>query len=243
MVLDHAPGVLHIPNALSPSPSRGEGASKDSPSGRTRCSGFTLVEVLVTLGLLALVLAMAYGSLWSTVDGITRMEGRSDREQAARILLEMIDRELRSALLTTEDNRLYFLGKNGTANDQPADQLTWVQAGHLKLHPDLLETETSEVSYWLESDTDGHQVLYRREDATRDGDPAEGGETYRLSDAVIGLDFEYYGPQGWTDEWDSRLDKGLPRVVQVSLFLPAESPDPEAEPIEFRSLVDLPLAW
>jgi prepilin-type N-terminal cleavage/methylation domain-containing protein len=232
-----------LPTALPLAPSRGQGASQDSPSGKNECSGFTLVEVLVTLGLLALVMAMVYGSLWSTVDGITRIEGRTDREQAARILLEMMNRELRSALLTSDDERLYFLGQDGTANDLPADRLTWVQAAHLKLHPDLLETETAEVSYWLESDADGNVFLYRREDASRDGDPEAGGGIYRLSDAVVGLDFEFYGPQGWTHEWDSRRNKVLPRVVQISLFLPAESPDPEAEPIEIRSLVDIPLAW
>jgi general secretion pathway protein J len=201
------------------------------------------VEVLVTLGLLALVVTMVYGSLWTTVDGITRIEARSDREQAARILLEMMERELRSALLTADDPRLYFLGQDGTANDLPADRLTWVNAAHLKLHPALPETETAEVSYWLESDSEGHPILYRREDATRDGDPGEGGTTYRLSDALVGLDFQYYGPQGWVHEWDSRINNTLPRVVQISLFLPAEASDPEAQPVEIRSLVDIPLAW
>ncbi|HEX9594052.1 MAG TPA: type II secretion system protein GspJ [bacterium] len=213
------------------------------PTACHAAAGFTLVEVLVTLGLLVLVMTMVYGSLWSTVDGITRIAGRTDREQAARILLEMMERELRSALLTADDTRLVFLGQDGTANNLPADRLTWVQAAHLKLHPSLPETETAEVSYWLESDADGHVVLYRREDATRDGDPEGGGGTYRLSDALLGLDFQYYGPQGWTHEWDSRQANVLPRVVQISLFLPAESPDPEAEPIEIRSLVDIPLAW
>ena len=197
----------------------------------------------MTLGLLTLVVAMAYGSLWSTVDGITRIEGRTDREQAARILLEMMERELRSALLTADDPRLYFLGEDGTANDLPADHLTWVHAAHLKVAPGLAETETAAVSYWLETDSDGNTILYRREDAERGADPAEGGTTYRLTRALVGLDFQYYGPQGWVHEWDSRISKALPRAVQISLYLPSESPDPQAPPVEIRSLVDIPLGW
>jgi len=216
----------------------------DSPAGRNRCSGLTLVEVLVTLALLATVMTLVYGSLWTTVDGLQRIEARTDREQASRVLLEMMERELRSALLTADDNRLYFLGEDGVANDLPADKLTWVHAAHVKLHWKLPEAETAEVSYWLESDVDGRLILYRREDASRDGDPASGGTVYELSEEVIGLDFKYYGPLGWVDEWDSRLNGNkLPRVVQISLFLPSESPDPEAQPVEIRSLVDLPLAW
>jgi len=214
------------------------------PTARGAAAGLTLVEVLVTLGLLAIVMTLVYGSLWTTVDGLQRIERRTDREQAARILLEMMERELRSALLTGDDLRLYFLGEDGVANDQPADKLTWVHAAHVKLHWQLPEAETAEVSYWLESDADGHPILYRREDASRDGDLASGGTVYELSEEVIGLDFKYYGPQGWVDEWDSRQQgNALPRVVQISLFLPPESDDPEAPPIEIRSLVDLPLAW
>jgi len=221
-----------------------EGASKDSPAGRTGCSGLTLVEILVTLGLLATVMTLVYGSLWTTVDGLQRIEARTDREQAARVLLEMMERELRSALLTGDDNRLYFLGEDGVSNDLPADKLTWIQAAHVKLHWQLPEAETAEVSYWLESDADGRPTLYRREDASRDGDPASGGTVYPLSEVVLGLDFKYYGPRGWVDEWDSRLNGNtLPRVVQITLFLPPESHDPEAQPVEIRSLVDLPLAW
>jgi hypothetical protein len=198
----------------------------------------------VTLGLLATVLTLVYGSLWTTVDGLQRIEGRTDREQAARVLLEMMERELRSTLLTADDDRLYFLGEDGESNDLPADKLTWVHAAHVKLHPQLPEAETAEVSYWLESDADGQLTLYRREDASRDGDPGSGGTVYPLTEMVIGLDFKYYGPQGWVDQWDSRLNGNtLPRVVQISLFLPPESVDPEAQPVEIRSLVDLPLAW
>jgi len=214
------------------------------PTARGAAAGLTLVEILVTLGLLATVMTLVYGSLWTTVDGLQRIERRTDREQAVRVLLEMMERELRSALLTADDDRIYFLGEDGVANDLPADKLTWVHAAHVQLPGQVSEAETAEVSYWLESDADGRTIFYRREDASRDGDPATGGIGYPLSEGIIGLDFKYYGARGWVDEWDSRQQGNtLPRVVQISLFLPSESDDPDALPVEIRSLVDLPLAW
>lgn len=211
-----------------------------SANGRNR--GFTLVEVMVTLGLMGMVFALVYGSLWSTVGGLQRMERRSDREQAVRILLEMIDRELRSTLWVTGDSRLAFVGENAVTDDgQPADRLTWVHASHLKLHPDLPESDVAEVTYRLDAAGKSIYALVKREDATPDGDPLSGGVDYLLSEQLIGLDFHYYGPTGWVDQWDARQSNALPRLVQVALLLHPEDDVEGAEPIEVRSLVEIPM--
>lgn len=208
-------------------------------------AGFTLVEVMVTLGLMGMVFALVYGSLWSTVGGLQRMERRGDREQAVRILLEMIDRELRSTLWVNDDPRLTFVGENAVTDDgQPADRLTWVHASHLKLHPDLPESDVAEVTYRLDSAGESTYVLVKREDATPDGDPMSGGIDYLLSDQIVGLDFHYYGLTGWVDAWNSVQSNTLPRVVQISLFLPPDegaADGEEAEPIEIRSIVEIPM--
>ncbi len=198
---------------------------------------------MVTLGLMGMVFALVYGALWSTVGGLKRMEHRADREQATRILLEMIDRELRSTLWVKGDPRLVFVGENAVTDDgQPADRLTWVHASHLKLHPDLPESDVAEVTYRFESVGESKYVLYKREDATPDGDPMSGGVDYLLSEQLVGLDFQYYGPTGWVDQWDTRQSNALPRLVQVSLFLPPEEGAKEdAEPIEIRSIVEIPM--
>jgi len=198
---------------------------------------------MVTLGLMGMVFALVYGSLWSTVGGLQRMERRGDREQAVRILLEMVDRELRSTLWVGNDPRLVFVGENAVTDDgQPADRLTWVQASHLKLHPDLPESDVAEVTYRLDSAGDSTYVLVKREDATLDDDPMSGGTDYLLSEEIVGLDFQYYGPTGWVDQWDTRQSHTLPRLVQVSLFLPPEDDKVEgAEPVEIRSIVEIPM--
>ncbi len=216
--------------------------------GQPRCplggAGFTLVEVLVTLGLMALVFALVYGSLWSTVGGLRRMQGRGERQQAARILLEMIDRELRSTLWVKGDPRLAFVGKDAVTDaGLPADSLTWVHASHLKLHPDLPESDVAEVTYRLEAAGEGKLRLMKREDATPDGDPQAGGADYLLSEEVVGLDFQYYGDTGWVHEWDANLNNKLPRLVQVTLFLPPEEgAGEEAEPEQLRTIVEIPMA-
>jgi len=212
------------------------------PGGAAGAAGFTLVEVMVTLGLMGMVFALVYGALWSTVGGLQRMERRGDREQAVRILLEMVDRELRSTLWLKDDPRLAFVGENAVTDDgQPADRLTWVQASHLKLHPDLPESDVAEVTYHLDSVGPSTYALYKREDATPDGDPMSGGTEYLLSEQIIGVDFHYYGPTGWVDQWDTRQSKSLPRLVQISLFLPPEEDVEGAEPVEIRSIVEIPM--
>ncbi|HBB41825.1 MAG: hypothetical protein COW73_06420 [Nitrospirae bacterium CG18_big_fil_WC_8_21_14_2_50_70_55] len=204
--------------------------------------GFTLVEVMITLGLLGLVFTLVYGALWSTVGGLQRMERRGSREQAVRILLEMIDRELRSTLWLANDPRLVFVGEDAVTDDgRPADRLTWVHASHLKLHPDLPESDVAEVTYGFHATGESRYVLVKREDATPEGDPMTGGAEYLLSEELVGLDFHYYGPTGWVEEWDSRQSNSLPRLVQVSLFLAPEDEVEGAEPVEIRSIVEIPM--
>jgi prepilin-type N-terminal cleavage/methylation domain-containing protein len=91
MVLDLAPGVLQTLDLIPPS--RGKGAFKDSSSGRTGCSGFTLIEVMVVVVLLGIAMAVV-------APRISRSMFASDIKLATRQLGALVqvtrDRAVRS---------------------------------------------------------------------------------------------------------------------------------------------------
>jgi prepilin-type N-terminal cleavage/methylation domain-containing protein len=69
--------------------------SSDDQSRRE--SGVTLIEVTVAMSLMAMVLAMVYGSMWSSTTTATNMQKRTDLLAATRLSLDTFQRDLRQA--------------------------------------------------------------------------------------------------------------------------------------------------
>jgi prepilin-type N-terminal cleavage/methylation domain-containing protein len=59
--------------------------------------GFSLVELMVTLTVVAIVLAVAYGSFFETQRGASSMKEVVDARQGARAAVQLLERELRMA--------------------------------------------------------------------------------------------------------------------------------------------------
>ena len=66
-----------------------------------RAAGFTLLEVMVSLMILTLAMALAYGSLTTAITSWSRGLDRGRREQVARIALERMAQQLKSAIPAT----------------------------------------------------------------------------------------------------------------------------------------------
>ena len=99
-------------------------------------AGFTLVEVLVTGALLAVITTMYLASVWSIQKGLTRSELRSRGSDAARAAIQQIDREVRSGNLiydpateTPSGNEFYVLRvqtqANGSTRTPPIQCVRW----------------------------------------------------------------------------------------------------------------------
>lgn len=99
-------------------------------------AGFTLVEVLITAALLAVVTTMYLSSLWTIQRGYTRTELRSRGSDAARAAIQQLDREVRSGNLIYDPaaegpggNEFYVLRvqtqANGPTRTPPTQCVRW----------------------------------------------------------------------------------------------------------------------
>ncbi len=216
---------------------------------RTRAyphGGFTLIEMMLALALMALLTSLLWGTFAQTARVKARIEKSQDRTHTVRVALMRMSREIEMAYLSasetvgTQDRRTMFSGESH--ND--FDELRFSWFGHLRLRFDAAEGDTALVSYFTEPDPDDATVtnLMRRETRRLESkDPKLiPGETYILCPDISRLKFAYYDykQKDWREDWDTTKADGqqyLPTQVKISLTVF----DERGVPITFTSIARL----
>ncbi len=207
-------------------------------SPRTR-AGFTLLEVVVALGILALIASLTFSTIASALNTRDMLEADDAVNQSARIAMARIRRDLSLAYLTKNTSavntyRTLFVGQNSDP-----DRVWFASLAHQRLYRGARESDQTEVTYWTEDDPDtrGAKVLLRREAPRIDQEPERDGAIAPLAYDVVSFDLRYLDSQTaeWKDEWDTTgvdTPNRLPRAVQVALVLLAPDPEDEEKTIE-----------
>jgi prepilin-type N-terminal cleavage/methylation domain-containing protein len=201
-------------------------------------TGFTLIEVLLAMAILAVIMAAVYGSFSTAGRNVEQAEAARDEADLARTLLSKLTDDLANAYfnpnMTATDpatnkpvNLTILYGKKEEVEEGGEktrhDSLALTTLTNWR-RPDSQETELLEVGYFFREKADGSGYsFFRREkrELRPDIPPLEGGVEYELTDRVAGLQFRYSSGTNSADEWDTRLSGagGLPKVVEITLIL------------------------
>ena len=192
--------------------------------------GFTLIEMVISVALMTLILAAAYGCLRSGILSQKLVDTRIDAFQNARVALNMMTADLRGACRLSA--AFEFLGMNREIAGAEADNLDF--ATHHYTPRAAGEGDFCEVSYFLRKNPGaGSLTLFRRRDATPDAEPLAGGVEEPLAEGVQSFRLEYYDGYKWHDEWGDPQGKrkgqpelsgrsnlsGLPDAVRITLSI------------------------
>ena len=185
-------------------------------------SGFTLIEVMISLAILGIIVAILYGSFWTVSRSYDEMRDRLEVEQAGRFILENLNRELRSAYLSPDNESLVFEGLQDEVDGQPRDSIRFFSTAPAWGKGDE-EPELKELSYSLEaSETDPGVVHLYRRTASPSQEAGQFPEI-DLGPYVQGLSLRYSdGEDAEVESWDSKAIKGerrLPAAIQIDLIL------------------------
>lgn len=174
---------------------------------KLRRAGFTLLEVMIAIGIIGMIVSLIYGSFARTAESKDMIERGNDIYHQMRWALDKMEADLSTAYLSTNSKSYsIFYGVNrDSGSGQPVDELHFTSFNHLKFNPAARESDQCELSYFvMENPETGELTLYRREDASPDEDNTEGGEFYELADGIILFNLRYFDGVDWLDEWDSR---------------------------------------
>lgn len=218
--------------------------------GRRR-AGFTLVEVVVAVSILALIGTVTFITLSNSLKTRDVLEAEDRVNQSARIAMSRIRRDFSLAYLTkntaaVNSYRTIFVGQD----DNTADVAWFAALSHQRRVRDSRESDQTEITYWTVDDPDADRalVLLRREAPRIDQEPEKDGSIAPVAYGVRAFDLQYLDHQTaeWKKEWDttgSETPNRLPRAVRVTLTMIAPDPDDEERTKERSFVSTIPLAF
>jgi general secretion pathway protein J len=198
---------------------------------RRTLRGFTLIEVLISIAILAAITSILFGAfsaLKKSKDGISRLQ---DRQREGRLAMARITRELQSAYISAHVplnqalivQKTIFKGERGT----PSDRVDFTAFANQRLDKNAHVSDQCELSYYGSPNPDGSGTndLVRRIDTEIDLEPTKGGRVEVLATDIDMFDLQYLDAQTgqWQENWDTTQTTGqpdrLPLQVRVILVL------------------------
>ena len=201
--------------------------------GRRSQQGFTLIEVLVAVTIIAITIATVYGVFASVSTAKNKLDAASEIYQSARVVFDRFGRELHGAYLSSSNRSSIFQGGKTPDGD---------------LYLELSTTTASPLSsqgkgfalikYTLVEDTeaeDGSKVILRTEQPLFQRESDSAPTAMRLVKGIRLMTLRYYADAGWHDSWDSKTS-GMPEMVEMEIrFQDGENAD-----IPFLSAFTIP---
>ena len=239
-----ATGTEPPPFAPRPSPPAHRHAARSALHAKTVASrrGFTLVEILVAIAILAVVLSTIYVSYLSTMRIVKSLEYGDEIYYMARITLERMVLDLQSAC--KEKDAYEFSTLQDSTGKLPLKGVTFLSRAHLDFSGPGDSMAVAQISYELEGDPESGGFSIVRRDVLRQGQGREGGEGHLLCRRLQFVNLRFYDAGGREYTlWDSRTGSeaqrnGIPSAVLIELdFI---NPDDAARPYKFMTRLLLP---
>lgn len=215
--------------------------------------GFTLLEIILAVSILALVGTMIYGGFSQTALNKARVEEDVERSRIVHMTLERLARELSMAFVSTHVNPSLDLRVVQTAfvgSDRGKDdRIDFTSFSHRRLYRDARESDQNEISYFVTEHPEerGVSVLARREQNRIDADPRRGGKSQILIEGIEEFNLEYFDPllSDWVQEWDTQNVLAQPNRLptQVRIRIAVKDPRKRGATQVFGTRVTIPLTY
>lgn len=183
--------------------------------------GFTLIEVLLAVSLVAMMATLVFGSLYVTISAIDTARANSVNEQVVRSTLRVMTDELSVGVARASGP---WMGVNGQQDGQPADSVAFLTMGQFRGTESNKDSELVRIVYTREGDR-----LLRFVRRNLYGLTDESIEQVELARKVTGFNVRYYDGKNniWVDEWDGRGRPGTPKAVLLELTMVQENAKPQ----------------
>ena len=204
--------------------------------------GFTLIEMMLAVSILALILVMLAESFHAVAASKLHAEDRLNSERAGRAIVWQMTNEIRGAVQTPlTPSRVLFLGAAQFQGGVPLNTLTvsTLDPGH---RHSIDGFGAEDIVTYQSVPNPNHRGWYMLERSQTSGlGPGTNANPIIVANNVIGLRLRYFDGQQWGQVWNSEnMSPGrqIPVAVTIDLKL-AGSRD---RPLNFSTQVTVPMA-
>jgi general secretion pathway protein J len=210
----------------------------------------TLLEILVSLGIMSMISLLIYGAFDSLSRGRKGEALRADRARQGRDAVERMAHEMQTAFLSLHTPTLPALVTRTTGfvgtRLAPFHRVDFTAFAHRRIDAESKESDQAEISYFVvpDPDVDEKMDLVRREQAPIDFDFKRGGVVNVIAEDVEKFEIKYLDPMTgqWVETWDSTVMTAqlnrVPLEVSISLEMKAVKNSP---PFKYVTKVMLPI--
>ena len=207
--------------------------------------GFTLIELVIAIGILGLVLTVAYGGLSQIMRSKKMLDDGRDSSLVANAVLLRLTRELQMAyrddqtfLLPPRDKiddqsgpQPVLLGEEDKlGNGEPGDSITFLALEGGQYLPDGgTHSGVVQITYRVEEDPDqsaasSNTYYLIRDETPHKSDPKEAyrySMIFPITSKLVSLAFDYYDPEKdqWTTKWGDEQKNKLPLMIRFTLAI------------------------
>ncbi len=206
---------------LTPALSR-EGRGRTGPNSK----GFTLIEVLLAMAILAVVVTVIYQSFSNAGASVKQAEEIRDSTDIARTLLIRITSDISNIYVKESALGETFIAGQKMEDDETKERLDRIDLTTLAKNwasGAANDTTVWEVGYYFQDrPEEKKRVLIRREkrELSKDVPPLEGGVEYELTDQVRGIQIRYSGDgTNWKDEWPKSQSRSQLKAIEIILHM------------------------
>lgn len=211
-----------------------------------RNKGFTLLEILIAISILAIVLTTVYAAYTGTLRIVRDTEYGDDIYSMARVTLKRMTDDLES-ICTYKESFKFFSSENQFDNQKFTD-ISFLSSAHVSFD-DTPSVGNARIGYYIRKESDKEEYALIRRDELYRGE--EGGFTdsdenkgYIICDHIQSVTYTFYDAKGneyetWDSGSDTTKDKA-PTLVSIDLNL--INPDDKDNPYRFMTTVRIPMA-
>jgi len=214
----------------------------------------TLIEVIIALVLFSVISLFTISQTSVGLRIKKKVADTNDYYHAARTVLRSLNTEISLAFHAYSDTKLgeyyksqaVFTGKlpGEVLNVVPfsffkgtKDKLSFSSTAHQRMYKNTSETDTCEISYYLEPDPDSEGLydLIKRESYFIDEKLEEGGPIFVIASGIESISFKYFSAKGatgdgtWLEMWNSIEGETIstfPLAVEVTIvFVSPKTPE------------------